>query len=85
MQWQGPPESPDLREELEPRLAVHVQVAMEGAAPPSEREEGQRHRDGHIDAHHAHLRSRGSPLGGLKAARNPKQQEGALHIKEGSA
>ena len=37
--------------ELDADAAVHVQVALEGAAPAGEGEDGQRHRDRHVDAH----------------------------------
>ncbi len=33
----------------------HVQVSIERSSPAGEREEGKRHRDGHIHSHHAHF------------------------------
>ncbi len=45
----------DLGEELEAGLAIHVQIPVEGPPPACEGKEGQRHWDGHINTHHAHL------------------------------
>ena len=42
-------------EKIDASLAIHMQISIERASPPSEGEERQRHWNRHIDAHHAHL------------------------------
>lgn len=46
-----------LCEKLNACLAIHVQIPKKGSSPACERKEGQRYRDWHIDAHHAHLQT----------------------------
>src|SRR5579859_1752061 len=51
----SPPGDDDLlpSEEIDAVRAVHVKVAVERSLPSTERKEGERLRDGHVDASHA--------------------------------